>query len=752
MKKILAHCLCLLLTLSVAAQTPTPRPQPTPPPQPAPQQPAQDEEILRVTTALVQVDAVVVDKNDRPVPDLKMSDFEVYENGKKQNLQFMEFIDTDAGTGAGASRVEGNRDLAKVAPGAETTVARELSAKDVKRVFAFVVDDLTIPLEDMITVRQLLTDFVNNQMRDGDLVAIVRSVGGKGLLQQFTTDKQLLRRAIAQLTVTTNPLSTFNNPPAGRFTSAPQMVSAAPGSSGDTVSVGSEADTTFEDFGTQNFGDPNDETVRLLRGLVSLSTAKYVVESMKDIPGRKSMVLITGGIPIFEIAGSGASYSNVTYMLNQLTDDAVRSGVAISTMDPRGLKASPGVAKFTDTPARSALGGAADPNFGRGGSSAGRADITPSGDLNSAGSDDPFGPLLAGGAEHLGLNTLADATGGVSVVNTNNFHTGLEKVMAHSSGYYLLAYAPTEKFDNKFRRFQIKVKRPGLTVYTHRGYLARSDRAGATPTREESIMTAAKSPLARRDLDVTANVILKPSPTGGKSPIDVHLLIDPKKLTFTQTESGRYQASFDVVGFVYDQLGKLRGGFSETVKTDLTQENYKTAMATGLTYSASTELPPGYYQLRGAVRETGTGNLGTISKYLEVPDISNGRLAMSSLYLFAADPAQGPKAAPVPLLAVRQLTRKQDLRYAALIYNAKNSGGRSELRAQVIISQGGNILYREPEQPVAVTGTAPATKIGQVALSGVPPGRYVLTLIVTDPLADKKSQIVARSIDFSVVK
>jgi hypothetical protein len=267
-------------------------------------------------------------------------------------------------------------------------------------------------------------------------------------------------------------------------------------------------------------------------------------------------------------------------------------------------------------------------------------------------------------------------------------------------------------------------------------------------------MAAAKSPLARRDLDVIANVILKPSPANNKSTVDVHLLIDPKKLTFTQGEGGHYQTSFDVVGFVYDQLGKLRGGFSETVKTDLTPENYQSAMATGLTYSATTELPPGYYQIRGAVREAGTGNLGTISKYLEVPDLSNGRLAMSSIYLFAADPAQGSKTTPTPLLAVRQLTRKQDLRYAALIYNAKNSGGRSELRSQVIISQGGKILYREPEQPVAAVagGNTPTTKIGQIGLSGVPPGRYILTFIVTDPLADKKSQTIARSIDFNVVK
>lgn len=749
MKKILAPCLSLILAASALAQTPAPAQRP------AAQPPAQqDEEILRVTTALVQVDAVVVDKNDRPVPDLKMSDFEVYENGKKQNLQFMEFVSGETNE----RRVEGNADLAKAvkaAPGVELTPSRDLSSRELRRTFAFVVDDLTIPIEDMVTVRQILTDFVDNQMREGDLVAIIRSVGGKGLLQQFTSDKVMLRRAIAQLNVSTNPFAAYNTSPEARFNTAPSVAGAAqaaPSDSGDSVSVGGGSDTTFEDFGVQNFSDPNDETVRLFRGLSSLSTAKYTVETMKDIPGRKSMVLITGGIPIFEVASTGTAYSNVTYLLNQLTDDAVRAGVAISTMDPRGLKASPGVAHFTDTPARSALGGASDPNFGRGGDAAGRADI-PSGGMagdTNTGSTDPFGPLLAGGSEHLGLNTVASATGGISVVNTNNFRSGLEKVVAHSTGYYVLAYAPAERFDNKFRRIQIKVNRAGARVYTHQGYVARADRpAAAAPTKEEAIMTAAKSPLARRELDVTANVMLKPSPANNKSAVDVHVLIDPKKLNFTHTPEGRYQTSFDVVGFVYDQLGRMRGGFSETVKTDLSEENYRKAQATGLTYTATTELPPGYYQIRGAVREEGSGNLGTISKYLEVPDLNNGRLAMSSVFLFAADP--GSKAQPTPLLAARQLSRKQDLRYAAIIYNAKSSSGGPQVKTQLIISQGGKILYREPESPVASSGAAsPLTKIGQLATSGVAPGRYVLTLVVTDPLADKKSQTVARSIDFTV--
>ncbi|HEX7956776.1 MAG TPA: hypothetical protein VF508_07535, partial [Pyrinomonadaceae bacterium] len=107
---------------------------------------------------------------------------------------------------------------------------------------------------------------------------------------------------------------------------------------------------------------------------------------------------------------------------------------------------------------------------------------------------------------------------------------------------------------------------------------------------------------------------------------------------------------------------------------------------------------------------------------------------------------------PTPLLAARVLTRRQEVRYSAIIYNAKLEGGRPRVRTQLIISQGGKVLFREPEQEVEMKGTdaAQLIKVGQLALSKVQPGRYVLTLVVTDPLADKNAQTLTRSIDFTV--
>lgn len=86
-----------------------------------------------------------------------------------------------------------------------------------------------------------------------------------------------------------------------------------------------------------------------------------------------------------------------------------------------------------------------------------------------------------------------------------------------------------------------------------------------------------------------------------------------------------------------------------------------------------------------------------------------------------------------------------------MVYNSKLKDGKPQLRSQMIITQGGKELFREPEQVVEGNGTAPVTKMGQLVLAKVAPGRYVITLVITDTLADKKSQTMSHSVDFTVV-
>ena len=722
MRKALALLLsACLLSAAAAAQTSAPAQRTRP-------QQDDEEEVVRITSNLVQTDVVVTDKNDRVVDDLKLSDFDVYENGKKQDLKFMEFVGVDTGR-----RTEGERPNS--APPEAARAEREMTARDVRRVIAFVVDDLTVPNEDMTTVRNLLRDFVENKMQQGDLVAIVRTVGGKGLLQQFTSDKQLLRRAINQLTVTSSYFSQFNNPEAPGLTKdMVQPAGATVGESGDASLAIDGAETM------QSIGDISrsvtDETTTVMRGLIGLSATGSVIESLRDLPGRKTLVLFSGGVRLLQTGSSGGLYTSVSQLLDHLKDEALRSGVVINTMDPRGLAASRGIGSVNNDIQNSQSGLLGNnAGFGRGASALEKSIV---------------GEPLGGAEEHMSLRMLSNATGGVAVVNTNDFREGLDRVLARSRGYYVLAYTPADKFDNKFRKLDVKVKREGLRVYKYAGYIAREEERTAPRTKQEQIMAAARSPLAKRDVDLSSNISVRMTPPKGAD-IGVDLLIDPKTLNFTE-EGDRRNTTFDVVGFVLDELGKTRGGFSETVKASLTPEDYQAALRTGLTYSADTKLPPGYYQLRAVVREESTGNVGTVSRYIEVPDLSKGRLAMSSIFIYSVDPAAAQQ--PTALTAVRQLSRKNDLRYSAVIYNAKLNGGKPQLRSQTIISRGTQVIYRGPEQPITPRGADPAqvVMIEQIGLPKLAPGHYVLTLIVTDALADKRAGQLTRSIDFTLVQ
>ena len=201
-----------------------------------------------------------------------------------------------------------------------------------------------------------------------------------------------------------------------------------------------------------------------------------------------------------------------------------------------------------------------------------------------------------------------------------------------------------------------------------------------------------------------------------------------------------------MVGFVLDQLGQQRGGFSETVHLNLTKENYQQAISEGLVYSAETECRLAFTSFDLWFGKGDYGNIGTFSKYFEIPDLKKGRLAASSLFLFGVDNSNNAN----PLLAVRNVSRSQDLRYAVVIHNAKMKDGKPQINTQLIISQGNRVLLREPEPLEApANSSVPLAKVGQFGIQ-MQPGRYTLTLLITDPAADKKMPIT-RSLDFTVV-
>src|SRR6266850_2094982 len=78
-------------------------------------------------------------------------------------------------------------------------------------------------------------------------------------------------------------------------------------------------------------------------------------------------------------------------------------------------------------------------------------------------------------ARNTSLRTLAEATDGLAVVNTNDLSRGLRRIADDLSSYYLLGYYSTGKLDGRFHALTVRVRRPGVQVRARRGYLATTE-------------------------------------------------------------------------------------------------------------------------------------------------------------------------------------------------------------------------------------------------------------------------------------
>src|SRR5262249_2723310 len=150
------------------------------------EQKKQDEPLLRIETELVQIDAVVTDKQGKLARDLKRADFELYDDGKKQEIAHFAI-----GTAAQPARwLAVEKKPTEKSPADSTPV--EIRAG---RYIVIAVDDFHLAPENLMIAKRTLQRFINDQMVGGDQVAIATTSGNIGMFQQFTDERDVLERA-----------------------------------------------------------------------------------------------------------------------------------------------------------------------------------------------------------------------------------------------------------------------------------------------------------------------------------------------------------------------------------------------------------------------------------------------------------------------------------------------------------------------------------------------------------------------------
>jgi VWFA-related protein len=727
-----ASAVLALLQLTTAAGLPaqTPQQQPPPPtPTPAvpPDAPADDDDdVVRITANLVQFDAVVTDKQGRLVNDLRPEDFEVLVDGRPQTVTNFSFVLTDAGAPpAPAPRAEG---------AAGPLPAAALRPGQVGRTIALVVDDLGTSFDSLIYVRRALKKFVDEQMQPGDLVAIMQTGRSTGALQQFTTDRQLLHRAIER--VRWNPIgrsdpSAFKPiEPDDKGNLREELSGPAAGNDNETEGLDRDPRDLLAELRTEIF----------VGG--TLGALDYIVKGMRELPGRKSVVMFSDGVQAY-VQGDQVESSRISEKLRRLADSANRASVVIYTMDPRGLPTLQLTAADNLMPTM-------------GGASATR-DQGEFAALTASRSYDFY-------ESQAGLKRLARDTGGLFIGNTNDLGGGLRRVLDDQKGYYLIGFRPDERvFDSAggrphYNKFEVKIKRAGLNVRSRSGFYGYKE--GETPrhalSRVEQLQAAIASPLSYGDIGLRLTSLFN-SPRGAKVPIvDSLLHIDMGQLQF-RDEGGWKKAVLDVVALTYDEDGRVVDLVNRTETVRARDDVYRDILANGLVYAVKVPVrKPGAYQLRVAVRDAASEKVGAAGQFLIVPDVAKGRLGLSGI--FASLITRPAGATPLRDAAVRRFRQGSHVQFQYHIYNATvdRASGRTHLRTRVrLFRDGVEVLAGVPgefdpagQKDLSHLLAASSLRIG----TSLEPGAYVLQVLVTDELAKGKGRTATQWIDFEVVR
>jgi VWFA-related protein len=743
----------LLLFTAVFGQQPAPSPVKSPT--------AQDETV-RVTTNLVQADVIVMDKEGKPVRDLRPEDFEIIEDGKRQQITHFSYISA-ADSASAPANAESAPSETRTSGNPASTVP--LKREQVRRTIALVVDDLGLSFESMGYVRKALHSFVDEQMLPNDLVAILRTSGGTGSQQQFTSDKRQLYAAIERMRW--NPQGRGGIGPVGTL---------------NEQSIGADIRDTIQ------FTEEMEESRAGQYSVGTIGAIKSIVRGLGDLPGRKSVVLISEAFRMFTAQGRN---TQLVQSLTLLTDEANANSVAIYTLDASGLQsyafeAGDKVAGYSYVidPALMAASGGPSSGGGAGGVSQNPPPRTlPRNDTLTAQSERDSGAAFRrlaalssvreqqAGETHTVLSYLAQRTGGLFVRNRNDMGMGIAQIMKDQQGYYLLGYRPNESTIDqatgrrKLHRLEVKVKRSGLKLRTRASYLGvtNEDRSASRRTRQEKLTAALTSPFASGDVRVRLTSLVGDEPNGGGTYVRSLLHIDANDLTFKEEPGGARVAELEMVAVAFGDNGRVvdQLSYPQTVRA-ANEADYQRMLKKGLVYILNFPIKQGGpYQMRVAVRDASAERIGAAMQFVEVPDLSKNRLALSSVVVTSLTETQTQPGADLESEsgpALRRLRQGMTLDYRYIIYSAQTSGTdkNPRVQTQMRLLRDGKAVFTGKVVTVDVTQQPDMKRLsvgGRLRIGPeLAPGDYVLQVVVTDLSVPAKPRAATQTIDFEIVE
>ncbi len=530
--------------------------------------------VVRVTTRLVQVNVIVRDKKGEPVTGLKREDFVLQDNGKDQPIRLFAMESVKAAKSATAR------------PANLFTNRPDLDA-EIPSLTVILIDGLNTRIEDQIYAKAQLTKFLQ-QLAPSDRVALYTMGGRLRLIHDFSNDTASLLKTVASYQTTGS-----------------RSIEAA---RAEEPAIRVEARDPFAAT-MQQFANGMQEA---LEATANLYTATRIVDSLRAIegianrlagvPGRKSLIWLSGGFPLrigLSNAGLNINYRNFAPDMERTSRAVSNANLAIYPVDARGLMTPQGASESLS--AASTAGAVRNPNLGPA-IRPGTPGIDLAGRIEEQASNAALDARFT-------MNELAERTGGRAFYETNDINRAIRRAVDDGQVSYVLAYAPNhEQWNGQFRELKVKVNKPGLEIQHRRGYIAFPEEKHDDNDRRAALGKAASSPVTSSVLGLKVRYIPGPQP---EAPITLGLEMDPKEIGFEQKE-GRYAGFLDLFFVMRTAEGQVLLSEHQPADLTLAPKDYESMLKTGIGISARFQMPPSTAQIRVVVRDMATGAVGSL--------------------------------------------------------------------------------------------------------------------------------------------
>ncbi len=669
---------------------------------------------FRVDTGVVMLDVVVRDKKGRLVRDLRPEEIQVFEDGARQEITAVRFVET-------------GRESVAAPTGAPAAPTRP-EPKQINLV-TLLFDQLGT--EARIIARKAALDFLDADHRSGLWISVFTIDRRMRLLQQFTTDREQVRAAVDLATGAAHAGRTDLAAEAGRVgregdTAAAQtdlaaagVAAAGEGAGAAGAAAGSAArDAAFAQI-EQNTLDMTDRLERQLQGESSIFGLLALANQQQRLAGRKTILYFSEGLQVT---------SRLEQVFRSAVSEANRANVSIYSVDARGLNTANQLIGQQQRVER-AQRAVQRQQMTRGG-----VPVTPD-------------EVMAGETveESLRVNTqgtladLAEGTGGFLIANSNDMKAGMDRVAGDIVGYYEVTYAPAKvETDGKFRALSVKVARGGTTVQARKGYFAVPAGEGTvTFPYELSLLSALRVDPMPHDFDFRSSAF-RFGRVGERQQYTVVMEVPLSSFSFKK-DGPSYKAHFSFMAVLRHPTQGVVQKFSQDSPIEVPAEKKDAVTRGNAIFTRSFSLAPGRYTLETAALDENTKKT-SVRKSVLVVAKAPPPLGLSSLAIIKRTEPVNPGALEtddalrigqtriVPLLGEPTLAIGEGLPLFLVAYPVTGTADKPELTL-ALLREGTLVARSSPDLP-APDDKGRIAYIATIASTGLSAGRYEVRAIL----------------------